>query len=38
VVHGAISSHAGGIAVESALGAGTAVRLYLPVEREANSA
>jgi len=32
VVHGAISSHAGGIVVESEPGAGTAVRLYLPVE------
>ncbi|MFI5243864.1 MAG: nitrogen regulation protein NR(II) [Gemmatimonadales bacterium] len=32
VVHGAIASHAGGIAVESAPGAGTSVQLYIPVE------
>jgi signal transduction histidine kinase len=38
VVHGAISSHGGGIVVESTLGAGTAVRLYLPVEPDANDA
>ena len=32
VVHGAIAAHGGGIAIESAPGAGTSIRLYIPVE------